>query len=40
MMAAPSRLLGPREAQESIGNSMCPQRDEEMTERELLGDCE
>ena len=28
----PAGLLGPREAQESIRNSGCPQRDVEMTE--------
>lgn len=28
----PAGLLGPREAQESIRNSVCPQRDVEMTE--------
>lgn len=28
----PAGLLGPREAQESTRNSVCPQRDVEMTE--------
>lgn len=30
--SGPAGLLGPREAQESIRNSVCPQRDMEMTE--------